>query len=267
MKAGPGEGNAGQERGARIRDYWLGGCHHTEQDRVFGDQVAVVAPQIPYLVRMQRALLRRMVCYLLDQGIRQFLDLGSGVPTREHVHEIVQDARPQARVVYVDNDPEVAADGQNLVAGLDNVAYLPTDLLEPCQVLGHPLTLKLLDLRQPVALLAIATMQQIPDADDPAGAVAGYLDALAPGSFLAMTHHGPDPVLDSAFQNFAQMNFGPRPQVYLRDRITLGTFFRGLDIVEPGIVPVPLWRPDPGDEDTMQHPERVAIYVAAGRKP
>ncbi|HEU5472284.1 MAG TPA: SAM-dependent methyltransferase [Actinophytocola sp.] len=267
MTAGPGENNADRHRVARIRDYWLGGTHNSEQDRVYANHVAMVAPHIPYLVRAQRALLGRIVRYLLGQGIRQFLDLGSGLPAQGHVHELTRDHLPPARVVYVDNDPGVAADGRLLLAGNGNAGYLEMDFLRPTEVLADPLTRRLLDLDEPVALLAIATMQQVPDSADPALVIAGYLDALAPGSYLAMTHHGPDEYLTSALETFAQMNLGPRPSVYLRDSITMRLFFTGLELAEPGIVPVPLWRPEPEDEDARRHPERTPIHVGVGRKP
>jgi hypothetical protein len=134
-------------------------------------------------------LLGRIVRYLVEQGVRQFLDLGSGVPTRAHVHEIAEDCQPPARVVYVDKDPGVAADGQQVLADHPNAAYLAVDLRKPEQVLDHPHTRKLLDRTAPVAVLAIATMQQLPDSDDPAGVLAAYLDAMCPGSFLTTLAH------------------------------------------------------------------------------
>ncbi|MFL6140875.1 MAG: SAM-dependent methyltransferase [Labedaea sp.] len=252
---------------ARTTDYWLGGVHHSESDRALAEHAAMVVPQIPFLVRAQRAVLGRIVRYLLEQGVRQFLDLGSGVPTRGHVHEIAQNSQPAARVVYVDNDPGVAADGQQVLAGAANAAYLAADLRQPEQVLDSPHTRRLLDPGAPVAVLAIATMQQIPDSDNPAGVLAAYLDAMCSGSYLALSHNGPDQHIGSSLGTFDQMNLGPRPQMYPRDPIALANFFVGLELVEPGIVPVPLWRPLPEDLDDMQNPERAPIHVGVGRKP
>jgi hypothetical protein len=267
MQAGPGNTPGARPNVARTTDYWLGGVHHTELDRTLADHAAMVVPQIPYLVRAQRTLLGRIVRYLLGQGVRQFLDLGSGLPTRGHVHEIAQDSRPPARVVYVDIDPSVAADGQQVLAGHANTAYLAADLLKPEQVLDDPHTRRLLDLGEPVAVVAIATMQQIPDSDDPAGVLAGYLDATCSGSFLALSHAGPNQSIASSFETFDQMNLGPRPDMYPRDPIAVARFFAGLELVEPGIVPVPLWRPEPEDQDSMQNPEWAPVHVGVGRKP
>ncbi|HEU5473622.1 MAG TPA: SAM-dependent methyltransferase [Actinophytocola sp.] len=252
---------------ARTTDYWLGGCHHGQSDRALADHAAMVAPQIPYLVRAQRALLGRIVRYLLGQGVRQFLDLGSGIPTRGHVHEIAQDSQSPARVVYVDNDPGVAADGQQILAGHADAAYLAVDLLKPERVLDDPHTRRLLDFGAPIAVLAIATIQQIPDSDNPAGALATYLDAACSGSFLALSHNNPDERIGSSMETFDQMNLGPRPEMYPRDPAALAHFFTGLELVEPGIVPLPLWRPEPEDLGSMQNPERAPVHVGVGRKP
>ncbi|HET9142825.1 SAM-dependent methyltransferase [Actinophytocola sp.] len=249
---------------ARIRDYWLGGSHNRESDRVFADRTAVCVPHVPYLVRAQRTLLRRMVRYLIGQGIRQFLDLGSGVPALGHVHEIARRVEPLTRVVYVDNDPGVAAEGRALLTGTDNAEYLHADVRLPDTVLRQ---VSLLDLAAPVALLAIDTMQHIPDEQDPQAILRGYLAAFCPGSFLGLSHYGPDDQLVNGFGLFDQMGFGPRPQVSLRDRQALEPFFAGLDLVPPGIVPVPLWRPDPEDDDQVRNPERVPINAALARKP
>lgn len=241
---------------ARIRDYWLGGSHNRELDRAFADRTAMCVPHVPYLVRAQRTLLRRMVRYLTEQGIRQFLDLGSGVPALGQVHEIAQRVDPLARVVYVDNEPGIAAEGRELLTGNANAEYLYADLRVPAAVLRQT---TLLDLTAPIALLAIDTMQHIPDDQDPRGVIWGYLDAMCRGSFLGMSHYGPDQQLLTGYGLFDRMGFGPRPKVTLRDGLALETLFAGLDLVEPGVVPVPLWRPDADDEDLIRNPERVPI--------
>jgi hypothetical protein len=251
---------------ARVRDYWLGGEHHTERDRTFADYAAACAPHVPFMVRAQRALLGRMVRYLVGQGVRQFLDLGSGLPTIGHVHEIAQGSDSSSRVVYVDIDPHVVADGQQVLAGIDNVAYLQADLLEPSQVLAAPQTRRLLDLSEPIAVLLIATLQHIPDTDDPVTVVAAYKDAMCSGSYLAVSHFGPDPQLLAGYKMFDEMNLVQRPDVSLRDETSLVPFFSGLALVDPGIVPLVLWRPDP-DDDPWRDPERIAIHAGLGRKP
>jgi hypothetical protein len=267
MQAGPGENNVDPPSAARMHDYWLGGSHNTEGERNFADHLAMVGPLIPYLVRTQRALLGRIVRYLLGQGVRQFVDIGSGLPTCGQVHEIAEGSDPPARVLYIDNDPAVAADGRDLLAGHENAAFLELDFREPDRVLSDPAAKRLLDPQQPIAFLAIAALQQIPDADDPAGVVAGYLRAMCPGSYLALTHSGPDPQLAYACEILDKMKFGPRHALYLRDSEAVRLFFAGLELVPPGIVPVPLWHPDPERDPTLQNPDRVPVHVGVARKP
>jgi hypothetical protein len=249
---------------ARVRDYWLGGVHNSQADRDFAAHATMCAPHIPFLVRAQRALLGRMVRHLLGQGVRQFLDLGSGIPTMGHVHEIAHEVDPVARVVYVDSDPGVADDARQLLAGNEYAIVLDVDIREPGTVLAAATAL--LDLTEPVALLVIATLQHIPDSDDPVGVIAAYLDALCSGSYLAIVHHGPDPQLQDGYRLFDQMQLGRRPEVSLRDQALSGMFFSGLELVEPGIVPLVLWRPDPDDE-LGRNPERLPIHAGLGRKP
>lgn len=251
---------------AGIHDYWLGGQHHSALDRDFADRIAIVVPHIPYLVRAERALLGRMVCYLVGQGVRQFLDLGSGVPSVGHVHEIAQGIDPASRVVYVDTDPGVVACGGQLLAGNKHAALVNADIREPSQVLNAPETRRLLDLGEPTAVLAISTLQHIPDSDDPVGMIAAYRDAMCSGSYLAVSHFGPDEHLVAGEKLFDQMNLGIRPQVTLRDQDSVATLFSGLELVSPGVVPMVLWRPDP-DDDIGRNSERHPICAGLGRKP
>ena len=250
---------------ARIRDYWLGGAHYSEMDREFADYIAICAPHIPYLVRAQRALLGRMVRYLAGHGVRQFVDLGSGVPTIDHVHHIAQTIDPASRVVYVEIDPGLVEDGRGLLAGNDNTAFLRADIREPDQVLVAAKECGLLDLDEPVALIMIETLLHIPDSDDPVSMVGAYRDAMCSGSYLALSHFSAHEELLAAFAMFDQMNLGTPPLVNLRSREQLGCFFAGLELVAPGVVPVPLWRPDSQD-DVGRNPERVPVYAGLARK-
>jgi hypothetical protein len=251
---------------ARVRDYWLGGWHNSELDRGFADRTAMCAPHIPYLVRAQRALLGRVVRYLVGQGVRQFLDLGSGLPTLGHIHEVAQGIDPASRVVYVDNDSGVVDDGRQLIAGNENAVFAEADIREPSRVLNAPEARRLLDLTKPVAVLAIATLQHIPDSDDPGAMIAVYREAMCPGSYLGVSHYGLDEQLAAGYKLFDEMNLGKRPEVSLRDLTSVSILFTGLEIVSPGIVPLVLWRPDPDDE-LGHHPERHPVYVGVGRKP
>jgi hypothetical protein len=249
---------------ARIRDHWLGGSHHTDADRVLADHILVCAPHLPYLVRSQRTMLARVVRYLLEQGVRQFLDLGSGVPTTNHVHEVAQAADPECRVVYVDVEDGVADEGRELVADNPRAAYLCADISDPRQVLESAEVRELLDFDQPVAVLLIETLLHIPDAADPAAVVANYVEAMSSGSYLVLAHFGEDDQLNAGLNMFSEL-YGAPPAVTLRDPVKLKDFFTGVDLVEPGIVPVTLWHPDP--DDVGFNPEAARIYVGVGRKP
>ena len=261
-----GEQGVGTPNIARVRDYWLGGTHQTEADRRYADYAAVCAPYLPYMVRAQRELLVRMVRYLVGQGVRQFLDLGSGVPAVRHIHEVAQGMDPSVRVVYVDTDPGVVEDSRQLLDGNELAALVDADIREPDRLLDHPQMRRLLDLSQPVAVLVIATLQHIPDDDDPAAVLAAYRDALCPGSYLAVSHFGPDEHLLAGHKLFDEMHLGTRPTVSLRDQDAIAALFTGLELVPPGVVPIVLWRPDPED-DLGRDPDRLPILAGLGRKP
>jgi hypothetical protein len=249
---------------ARIRDYWLGGVHHCERDRVAADRILVCAPQLPYLVRAQRALLGRMVRYLIGQGVCQFLDLDSGVPTRGHVHEVARPLLPDARVVYIDTDPRLVQDGQNLLERNEHATYLHADARCPEQVLEHPQLRRLIDLSEPVAMIMIDTLLHVPDEDNPAALITAYTTAVCSGSYLGLAQFSQTPELLHGIALFTQM-YGKPPPIPLREPDQLAQLFIGMDIVEPGIVPLPLWHPHPG-EDTDPNPERMRVYAGLGRK-
>jgi hypothetical protein len=250
---------------ARIRDYWLGGCHHSERDRIAADQILVCAPQLPYLVRQKRAMLQRMVRYLIRHGVHQFLSFDSGVPTMGNVHETARQLVPDARVVYADNDPMMVLIGQNLLDGDDHTAYLHADVRCTEHVLNHPDLRRLIDLRKPVAILMIDTLLQVPDLSDPAAVIATYTGAACPGSYLGLAQFSQSQHLLEGITLFTQM-YGEPPPIPMREPEQIARFFAGLDLVEPGVVPVPLWHPDPG-EDIPPDPERIRVYAGLGRKP
>ncbi|TKG71840.1 SAM-dependent methyltransferase [Prauserella endophytica] len=249
---------------ARVHDCWLEGSHHSDLDRQYADQIALCAPHVPYLVRESRQLLRRMVGFLVEQGVRQFLDLGTGIPTRGHVHEIAQELDPSCRVVYVDNDPRVAADGAKVVADNGGAAFVQADIRRPDEIFGAKESRELLDRSRPVAVLLVETLLFLRDEEDPAAVVKAYVDAVCPGSYVGIVHFSQNEELDQGLNLFSRM-FGAPPIVTLRDRDVLVDFFAGLDLVEPGIVPVPLWRPE--DEDPVLNPEAVQVHAGLGRKP
>ena len=249
---------------ARINDFWLEGTHHSRDDEDYAGRIELCAPHIPYLVRASRNLTGRMVRYLVERGVRQFIDLGSGVPTQGHVHEVAQLLAPGARVVYVDLDPGVVADSRELLAGNDQVAYLQLDVTDRDAVLGDPATRALIDFSEPVAVLLIETLLYLPDAADPAALVASYVDALPSGSYVGMSHCGEDSQLRQGLDMFSRM-FGQPPNVSLRERDELAAFFAGLELVDPGVVPVLLWKPA-NEDDRGRNPELAHMYAGLGRK-
>ncbi|MTD57079.1 hypothetical protein GKO32_24330 [Amycolatopsis sp. RM579] len=248
---------------ARVRDAWLDGSHHTSAHVEIGEHILVCAPHLPFLVRAQRLLLARMVRYLAKQGITQFLDLGSGVPADGQVHQIAQQVNPDAKVVYVDIDASLAGEARALLAGEPNTAYLEADIRRPSDVLDAPETRNLLDLRKPVAVLLIETLLHLPDSDDPEGVVGSYVAALAPGSYLGISHFSPNEDLEKGLNIFSRM-FGAPPAVTLRSPEQQARFFTGLEMVEPGLVPVPLWRPD--TEPIDRNPHLAEVYAGLARK-
>jgi len=243
---------------ARIYDYFLGGKDNFPADRQVADQVLAIAPVAREVVEDNRAFLRRAVRVLTrEAGIRQFIDLGSGLPTQGNVHEIAQAIAPDARVVYVDNDAMVVTHSRALLAG-DNTIAIQADLREPDVILGHPEVRELIDFDQPVALLLVAILHFIPDDQDPLGIVARFRDALPTGSYLAISHGTRDiPVRpDISAEVMAEM--GARVErlyqqttafIVTRTRAQVGRFFDGFELLDPGLVEIQLWRP--GDESSM----------------
>jgi O-methyltransferase involved in polyketide biosynthesis len=232
---------------ARAFDYWLGGKDNYEPDREMAEQVIAIAPEMPRTVRGSRAFLQRAVRSLAEAGIRQFIDVGSGLPTMENTHEVAQLAAPGTRVAYIDNDPAVVAHANALLAGTDAgpARIIQADLRQTDAMLAHPDLRALIDLGQPVAVLLVAVLHFITDDEDPYGAVALLRDAIAPGSYLVLAHltGDADPSRgEYAVQAWQHARTTPAP--ILRDREQVGRFLDGLDLLDPGIVPVDHWRPE-----------------------
>ncbi len=230
---------------ARVQDYWLGGRDNFAADRHAGDEAVAAFPGLVASVRSTRSFLARTVRYLTaGEGVRQFLDIGSGIPTAGNTHEVAQAIAPDALVVYMDNDPVVFAHARGLLASgpHGNTAYLGTDLRDTGTVLAE--AARLLDLTQPVALVLTSVLQFIPDEADPWKIVATLIDALAPGSFLVVAHPANDIEARVMARLAARLNQLMAEQVTLRSQAQVERFFRGLRLVPPGIVRVPEWRPD-----------------------
>lgn len=249
---------------ARAYDYWLGGEHNFAVDREFSHQLFEAIPDTRLMARANRAFLHRAVRFMIDAGIRQFLDLGSGIPTVGNVHEIAQRLAPDARAVYVDIDPVAVAHSELILAGNDRAAAIREDVRRPEAVLAHPQTRALLDFDQPVGLLLAAVLHYVPDGDDPHALVARLRQALCPGSYIAISH----PTADSRpadAQEAVRMTRQTATTARPRSRAEVEQLFTGLELVEPGLVWAPLWRPELPDDDGVAEPERSVNYVGVGR--
>jgi SAM-dependent methyltransferase len=262
----PPEINTNVPQSARVYDYWLGGKDHFPADRALGEAIAEALPTIRTQVRAQRAFLGRAVRYLVrDAGVRQFLDIGTGIPSAGNVHDVAQEIVPESRVLYVDNDPIVLAHARALMGGTaeGRVAFIQADLREPEVILGDPAVPRTLDLAQPVGLVLVGVMHHLRDEDDPRRIVATLVDALAPGSYLVLSQSTPDFDPDAMRGLAAASEQGGIPNVP-RSLADTEPFFADLELVEPGLVPMAAWRPDP---DVDQDPRSVYAYGGVARKP
>lgn len=240
-------------------DYVLGGHNNLPVDREVIDALMAVAPATKVTMVENRRFLGRAVTFLAEQGVRQFLDIGAGLPTQEHVHQIARRVAPDARVVYVDNDPGVVAYGRELIGADDNVAVAEGDIRRPADILSLPEVRGLLDLSQPVALMLFAVLYFIPDDEDPWQLVARLRDGLASGSYLALSHATGDNVPANELSAGVKV-YNRASDVRVRTRSQVERFTEGFDLVEPGLVLASHWRPDGPPPD-----EVVAMYGAVGR--
>ncbi|GHH36522.1 SAM-dependent methyltransferase [Lentzea cavernae] len=263
----PGDVDLERPSVARVYDYWLGGAHNFAADRAVAEKALAAMPEVRTVVLNHRAFLRRAVRHLLGQGVRQFLDLGSGIPTVGNVHEIAQTADPEARVVYVDLDPVAVAHSRSLLSGNDQVSVLQADVRDAVGVLDSPEVAKQLDFDEPIGVLMIALLHFVSDEDDPWGVIGRYRDRLAPGSFLAISQAGYDEgdVESSAWGEARRIYDRQVTQSTFRGRAEFGRLFDGFELVEPGVVRVPAWHPEsPADVDEAGY--RFPGFAALGRK-
>jgi SAM-dependent methyltransferase len=249
---------------ARIYDYLLGGSHNFAVDREVAHKAIAVKPDAALQTQANRAFLHRAVRFLVGAGIRQFLDIGSGIPTLGNVHEIAQKAAPEARVVYVDIDPVAVAHSRAILAGNDRATVIQEDLRRPDAILAHPDVRAMLDLTQPLGVLLVAVLHALPDADDPFGIVARLRDVMVPGSYLVVSHATYEAQPDEVGQLGQLMKQTTTPITY-RNRAQVERFFAGLDLIDPGLVWAPQWRPDSPD-DVGDRPELSNNYVGMGYK-
>jgi hypothetical protein len=247
---------------ARMYDYYLDGKDNFEVDRAAVRKVEAAMPEIRRLARENRAFLRRAVRHMARQGIRQFIDIGSGLPTAGNTHEIAQEIVPGARVVYADNDPVVLQHGRAILATDDNTAVAAADMRRPAEVLEHPETAKLIDFNEPVGILLIAMVHFL-TMDEQGPIMKQLRDALAPGSHIAATHVTSDGHSAEAVAKIEAVYASTPTPIYFREHAEIARFFDGFDLIDPGLVTIDTWHPDP--DDVAPVPTRW-LYGAVGSK-
>jgi hypothetical protein len=260
----PSEIDTSRPHPARMYDYYLGGKDNYLVDREAARQVLRGAPELRVTAIQNRAFLGRAVRFLVrDAGIRQILDIGTGIPTAGNVHEVAQEIAPEVRVAYVDNDPIVHVHADALLSGAGATSIVLADLREPHAILSHPKVRGLIDFSEPVALLLVAILHFVTAAEDPAGIVTTFRDALPAGSFLVLSHATGDFRPEAAARAAAVYDRATSTMT-LRTQQDIERFFAGFDVLEPGVVQLPLWRPE------RRRPRDLGKawgYCGVGRKP
>jgi SAM-dependent methyltransferase len=252
---------------ARIYDYLLGGSHNFAADRAAARDMIAAFPELSRVLTVARAFVRRAVWFLAaEQGITQFLDLGSGIPTVRNMHEIAQAANPAARVAYVDIDPIAVAHARSILRGARQAACVQADLRDPAAVCAQPAVRSMIDFSRPVGVILSSVLHFIPGDDEAADVVGGYLGAAAPGSFLAICHHTSDS--HRADEARARDIYSSAVQPLIpRSRAQITALFRGTTLVEPGVVLTPRWRPGPaGPGGAAGELPPYFGYAGVGRK-
>ena len=264
------ERNSKPATAARIWDYILGGVHNFPADQEAARKVIAEVPEIPAIARANRAVLRRMVSYMVANGVRQFLDIGSGMPTESNVHEVAQALAPDARVVYVDIDPVAVSESVEILNGNKLATALQGDLRAPQAILENPQVREMLDFDQPIALLLMAVLHFMPDDAHAYGAVSQLVDGLAPGSYLALTHAAVETMAHSGatedsynhvedlYNQKTATPFGPRTWEQT------SKFFERATLVDPGLVWFSQWRPTEGAADFADDPRRSGGWAGLG---
>ena len=251
---------------ARMYDYFLGGHHNFAIDRIAADEMIRAYADFPLLMRVGRAFLGRAVQFFTEQGIEQFLDIGSGVPTVGNVHEVAQQINPTARVVYVDIDPVAVSHSATILQHNPYATIIQADARNPHLILADPNVRRLLNFDKPIAVLLAFFLHFVTDDEAATSLIRVLRNALAPGSYLMISHGSldnlPPEIVDQIHALYARSTH----PVKLRSRTQIEAFFNGLELIEPGVVHVPLWRPN-GPEDLFHsQPERSSSFGGIGRK-
>ncbi|MFI0938624.1 SAM-dependent methyltransferase [Streptomyces sp. NPDC021020] len=253
---------------ARMYDYYLGGKDNYEVDREAAQRVIDLAPDIVPMARANRAFMHRAVRFLAENGVRQFIDIGTGIPTAPNTHQVAHAVSPDVRVAYVDNDPIVATHAGAHLLGTGNTGFFLGDLRDPESILGHPTIGELIDLDRPVGLMLLAILHFVRDDEDPAGLVAAYRDALPQGSYLVLSHgtqdfHRADPRSSQARDVYRDR--GATATLNLRSYDEVRAFFGDLELIEPGVVQPSLWHFE-GAEPTEAELAHIGFYSGVGIK-
>ncbi|MEV4801295.1 SAM-dependent methyltransferase [Nonomuraea sp. NPDC049421] len=252
---------------ARLYDYYLGGKDHFPADREAAEQILKVAPELRAAARANRAFLGRAVRHLAETGITQFLDIGTGLPTQGNVHDVAKKVVPDAKVVYVDRDPVVLVHARALLAdqGADTTV-IEADLRDPAAILAHPEVTRTIDFSKPVGLLLVAILHFITEAERPGEILATLRDALAPGSYLVLSH-GTSDARAAAVDRGTQVYQSASAPLTLRGRERIRELFDGFTLIDPGLVWLPEWRPEQADViDFVDDPASSLILCGVGRK-
>jgi len=255
-----------QPNPARMYDYFLGGHHNFEVDRRAAEAAIQIYPDFPLVMRTNRAFLRRAVQFLIAQGIEQFLDIGSGIPTVGNVHEVAQNANPEARVVYVDTDPIAIAHSTAILQGNPRTTILQADAREPGQILHQLEERRLLKLDQPLGVLLVFLLHFVSDDQEAQNIVRTLRDALPSGSYLVISHGTYEGMSSEASEQMGRLYSRTTDPVTPRPRTQIARFFDGLELIDPGLVYVPLWRPEGPDDLLLDEPTRCVSFAGVGRK-
>lgn len=249
---------------SRMYDYYLGGSHNFDVDREAAQRAITAWPGLPKIMQSNRAFMRRAIRYAHSAGIDQFLDIGSGIPTFGNVHQVAQALNSRAHVVYADNDPVAVAHSRAVLDGAERTGIVSADFRSPQDILRSAEVARLLDLQRPVALLLVALLHFVEDRDEPWKTVREFADALAPGSLLVLTHASGErgPGRDSS--GITAVYQSASSPLVMRSHAEIAQFFTGFPLLEPGVVPLPHWRPDGPPE--QEDPVAFGGYAGVGRK-
>jgi SAM-dependent methyltransferase len=249
---------------ARIYDWLLGGYHNFEADRAIGEKMVDVCPDVRLAALVNRAFLRRAVNLIMEEGIEQILDLGSGIPTVGNVHEAARAVNPAARVVYVDIDPVAVTHGRAMLADDDRTTIIRADVRQPDAILSHPEVRGLLDFDRPLGLLLVTILHYVVDDKEASKVVHGFGGALAAGSLMAIAHSASECEVPE-MTRLGEL-FGKASRTVTRSTDRIERFFEGFELIEPGLVLTPLWRPEGPDDLLLAEPQRGFTVAGVGRK-